>query len=246
MAKTNQLPDFGKSALIDDAIVQNTSNLKETGFQKNTAIESAQVNTYIKMLVNGLNGYVESIGANVKADMSSDEWIRILKTALESKVKTTQVDVADRLGTTNVGDIGKPIYLQNGVPTKVSNTSLKTSFSDGTRSYNNITYSEVGVTITYNTSRSIIFMLRIPTNDLYVNYITFPILVISSLLNGSTTKSIYLHGSNRVQEFILQVIPNSSTNRAQLKLYYKNLNETTYTAITSTAPQYIIEYYEIY
>ena len=76
----NELPTFGKNAELDESIVDNTSGLKDTGFQPNTTIKSAEMNTYIKAMIEALNGivdclYRENAGQNpVKADSLASQW----------------------------------------------------------------------------------------------------------------------------------------------------------------------------
>lgn len=94
----NTLPKFGEEANVDDAIVQNTSNLKQTGFLPNTLIESAQINTYFKMFVNALNGLSEVIASHttdsVSATSSIDIWKNYITTGLTKIVESTKVNNA--------------------------------------------------------------------------------------------------------------------------------------------------------
>lgn len=97
---TNKLPTFGNSANLDSAIIANTSSLAETGFQPNTLIESAQVNTYIKMLTNALYGLIEVIRSNdtdqsdLFADSAISNWQNYIYKGLAYLIKNTKVDVA--------------------------------------------------------------------------------------------------------------------------------------------------------
>lgn len=93
----NKLPTFGSTANVDDAIVQNTSALKDTGFQANTLIESAQVNTYFKMFVNALNGLVNATfnsvaeQSNIYANSTVDEWTNYISKGLSKIIYNTRV-----------------------------------------------------------------------------------------------------------------------------------------------------------
>lgn len=92
----NTLPKFGEEANVDDAIVQNTSTLKQTGFLPNTLIESAQINTYFKMFVNALNGLSEVIASHttdsVSATSSIDAWKNYVTTGLTKLIENTKVN----------------------------------------------------------------------------------------------------------------------------------------------------------
>lgn len=96
----NKLPTFGSTANVDDAIVQNTSTLKETGFQANTLIESAQVNTYFKMFVNALNGLIDATyntsatQSEINAGSTIDEWKTYILNGLTKIIYSTTVSNA--------------------------------------------------------------------------------------------------------------------------------------------------------
>lgn len=133
----NKLPTFCETGSTDATIVDNTSTLKSTGFVPNSLIESSQMNTYLKMMVNGLNGIVDGIyqegmtSGAIKADSSIEEWSSYLKEGLSSMVKSTVVDKAteaSKLGSTTIGSTSKPIYIDKGTATEVG-TSLDLSIT---------------------------------------------------------------------------------------------------------------------
>lgn len=117
----NKLPTFGSTANVDDAIVQNTSTLKDTGFQANTLIESAQVNTYFKMFVNALNGLIDatyntSAGqANISAISTADEWKTYLTNGLAKIINGTRVKNADQATSASKLDTARTIELTGDV-----------------------------------------------------------------------------------------------------------------------------------
>lgn len=96
----NELPTFGKNAELDESIVDNTSGLKDTGFQPNTTIKSAEMNTYMKMLINGMSGLIDSVydsgvsQGNINAKSSAEDIKNYIKTGLNHIIKTSKVDNA--------------------------------------------------------------------------------------------------------------------------------------------------------
>lgn len=96
----NKLPVFGDNAEIDNSIVADTSGLRNTGFQYNTTIKSAEVNTYLKMLINGMSGLIDSVydsGVNqgeIKATSTANEIKNYIKLGLNNIIKSTTVDTA--------------------------------------------------------------------------------------------------------------------------------------------------------
>jgi len=108
----NKLPTFGASAEIDDSIVNNESNLKDTGFQPNTTIKSAEMNTYMKMLINGMSGLIDSVynsgvsQGEIKATSSADDVKNYIVAGLNQIIKTNKVDNATHADeATNVDNI---------------------------------------------------------------------------------------------------------------------------------------------
>ena len=96
----NKLPVFGNSAEIDNSIVADTSGLRNTGFQYNTTIKSAEMNTYLKMLINGMSGLIDSVydsavsQGEIKATSTADEIKNYIKLGLNNIIKSTTVDAA--------------------------------------------------------------------------------------------------------------------------------------------------------
>lgn len=96
----NKLPVFGDRAEIDNSIVADTSGLRNTGFQYNTTIKSPEMNTYLKMLINGMSGLIDSVydsGVNqgeIKATSTADEIKNYIKLGLNNIIKSTTVDTA--------------------------------------------------------------------------------------------------------------------------------------------------------
>ena len=103
----NKLPQFGESATLDNNIVDNSSTLKTTGFQPNTTIQSAQVNTYMKMLVNGMNGLVDSLyreaiaQGEISATSKASDWQDYLLKGLTNLIENTKVKNADTATSTS-------------------------------------------------------------------------------------------------------------------------------------------------
>lgn len=99
-AVKNKLPTFGANADIDENIVNNSSGLKNTGFQPNTTIKSAEMNTYMKMLINGMSGLIDSvyndgvIQNEIKADSTSEDVKNYIVAGLNQIIKTNKVDNA--------------------------------------------------------------------------------------------------------------------------------------------------------
>lgn len=96
----NKLPTFGTNASVDSSIVNGTSELANTGFQANTIIRSAQVNTYLKVLMNNVNGLIDAIynaGASqgeISATSSSDDVKNYITAGLSKIIAGTKVDNA--------------------------------------------------------------------------------------------------------------------------------------------------------
>lgn len=96
----NKLPTFGTNADIDENIVNNSSGLKNTGFQPNTTIKSAEMNTYMKMLINGMSGLIDSVYNDgvtqneIKADSTSEDVKNYIVAGLNQIIKTNKVDNA--------------------------------------------------------------------------------------------------------------------------------------------------------
>ena len=117
----NKLPTFGSTANVDDAIVQNTSALKDTGFQANTLIESAQVNTYFKMFVNALNGLVNATfnttasQSYIYASSTIDEWTNYISKGLSKIIYNTTVDNANHATSTHKLDTAQTVELTGDV-----------------------------------------------------------------------------------------------------------------------------------
>ena len=109
MAKTakNKLPDFGQSASVDATIVDNTNNnIKTNGFVPNTTIRADQINTFIKMMTEGMSGLVDALyqqavaQGEIKATSTASEWQSYLSKGLAQLIKTTKADnatIADKL-----------------------------------------------------------------------------------------------------------------------------------------------------
>ena len=96
----NKLPTFGANASIDSSIVNGSSELANTGFQANTIIRSAQVNTYLKTLMNNVNGLIDAIyneGAQqgeISATSSSDDVKNYITAGLSKIIAGTKVNSA--------------------------------------------------------------------------------------------------------------------------------------------------------
>lgn len=96
----NKLPTFGTSANIDESIVNNNSSLKDTGFQPNTTIKSVEMNTYMKMLINGMSGLIDSVynsgvsQGEIKANSSADDIKNYIVAGLNQIIKTNKVNNA--------------------------------------------------------------------------------------------------------------------------------------------------------
>ena len=96
----NKLPTFGANAETDNDIIKNNSNLKNTGFQPNTTIKSAEMNTYMKMLINGMSGLIDSVynegvaQNEIKADSTSEQVKDYIVAGLNQIIKTNKVDNA--------------------------------------------------------------------------------------------------------------------------------------------------------
>lgn len=99
-AVKNKLPTFGANADIDENIVNNSSGLKNTGFQPNTTIKSVEMNTYMKMLINGMSGLIDSVyndgvtQGEIKANSTSDDVKNYIVAGLNQIIKTNKVDNA--------------------------------------------------------------------------------------------------------------------------------------------------------
>lgn len=95
-APTNKLPTFGARAQIDASIIDDTSNLKLTGFQPNTIIDSAQINTYVRTLIQAERGlveffYEEGTGqANITANSPAGMWFTYIKKGFDKKIETVK------------------------------------------------------------------------------------------------------------------------------------------------------------
>lgn len=96
----NRLPTFTTSN-IDNSIKDDSSSLKTTGFLPNTLINASQVNSYIKVAMNGLNGiatafYVNNITQNQTLDVDStvDDWSGWITAGINNIVKNTKVNHA--------------------------------------------------------------------------------------------------------------------------------------------------------
>lgn len=93
-ATTNKLPNFGENATLDSSIVNDTSELKETGFQPNTTIQSSQMNTYIKIAINALRGIVDTLyrsaieQGNIDANSKAQDWQTYLSEGLNDLIVT--------------------------------------------------------------------------------------------------------------------------------------------------------------
>lgn len=96
----NKLPTFGANASVDSSIVNGTSELANSGFQANTIIRSAQVNTYLKVLMNNINGLIDAIyneGASqgeISATSSSDDVKNYITAGLSKIIAGTKVNNA--------------------------------------------------------------------------------------------------------------------------------------------------------
>ena len=108
----NKLPTFAELAEVDESIVNNTSDLNKTGFQPNTTIKSIEMNTYMKMLINGMRGLIDSVydsgvsQGEIKATSSADEVKDYILTGLNQIIKTNKVDNATHADeATNVDSI---------------------------------------------------------------------------------------------------------------------------------------------
>lgn len=127
----NKLPTFGTNAEIDNNIVDNTSSLKDTGFQPNTTIKSAEMNTYMKMLINGMSGLIDSIyndgvsQAEINAESSADDVKNYIVAGLNQIIKTNKVD--------NATHADNATKLQNARTFNISGDATGTAQSfDGT------------------------------------------------------------------------------------------------------------------
>lgn len=93
-ATTNKLPNFGENATLDSSIVNDTSELKETGFQPNTTIQSSQMNTYVKIAINALRGIVDTLyrsaieQGNIDANSKAQDWQTYLSEGLNDLIVT--------------------------------------------------------------------------------------------------------------------------------------------------------------
>lgn len=145
MSKSNKLPDFGDSANLDEAIIKNTSTLKTTGFQPNTIIESAQVNTYMKMLVNALNGLTEVLAGdvlNIEANAEQADWIVAFKQSLQNYIanstalKATNVDIINNVSDSSTIDfsIGTGHYSKTIKQVKLAQTANELAVNAGDES----------------------------------------------------------------------------------------------------------------
>ena len=96
----NKLPTFGTNASVDSSIVNGSSELANTGFQANTIIRSAQVNTYLKILMNNINGLIDAIyneGAaqgEISGTSSSEDVKNYITAGLSKIIAGTKVDSA--------------------------------------------------------------------------------------------------------------------------------------------------------
>lgn len=96
-AGVNRLPTFTTNN-IDNSIKDDSSSLKTTGFLPNTLINASQVNSYIKVAINGLNGiatafYINNTTQNQTLDVDStvDDWSGWITAGLNSIVKNIKV-----------------------------------------------------------------------------------------------------------------------------------------------------------
>lgn len=95
-APTNKLPTFGSNAQTDPSIVNDTSTLKSTGFQPNTVIDSAQVNTYVKTLLQAERGlldffYEAGVGQSIiDANSNAALWSSYIKQGFDKKIETVR------------------------------------------------------------------------------------------------------------------------------------------------------------
>lgn len=95
-APTNKLPTFGARAQTDASIIDDTSNLKLTGFQPNTIIDSAQINTYVRTLIQFERSlaeffYEEGTGqANITANSPASAWATYIKKGFDKKIETVK------------------------------------------------------------------------------------------------------------------------------------------------------------
>ena len=108
----NKLPTFGADAETDNDIIANNSNLKSTGFQPNTTIKSAEMNTYMKMLINGMSGLIDSVYNDgvaqneINATSTSEQVKDYIVAGLNQIIKTSKVNDATHADkATNVDEI---------------------------------------------------------------------------------------------------------------------------------------------
>lgn len=124
----NKLPTFGSSAQTDSAIVDNSSSLKDTGFESGTLIQSSQVNTYIKMLVNIANGLVEAFSKDSSGQTAINalstltdfqDYITKGLTSILENATVLKAKSADKLNT-DAGSTSTPVYFLNGIPVEIT------------------------------------------------------------------------------------------------------------------------------
>lgn len=130
----NKLPTFGANADIDENIVNNSSGLKNTGFQPNTTIKSAEMNTYMKMLINGMSGLIDSVYNDgvtqneIKADSTSEDVKNYIVAGLNQIIKTSKVDNATHADesttatklNSSAGSATRPVYFSDGKPVAIT------------------------------------------------------------------------------------------------------------------------------
>lgn len=135
----NKLPTFTTSN-VDSSIVDNSSDLKTTGFQANTIIRSDQVNTYLKMMTNGLSGLLDALVGGTQTDINAESlaetWTTYLKNGLVSIIENNKANSATKLtNTTEIGNSMRPVYFtNNGIPEVVNMYSSNTytmTYSNG-------------------------------------------------------------------------------------------------------------------
>lgn len=138
-ATTNKLPNFGENATLDSSIVNDTSELKETGFQPNTTIQSSQMNTYVKIAINALRGIVDTLYRNaieqgeINANSTAEAWQTYLTEGLNDLITKTKVDNATTADTTT-GNAGTATKLQTPRTINISGDATGTAQSfDGTK-----------------------------------------------------------------------------------------------------------------
>jgi len=244
----NKLPTFTTSN-VDSSIVDNSSDLKTTGFQANTIIRSDQVNTYLKMMTNGLSGLLDALVGGTQTDINAESlaetWTTYLKNGLVSIIENNKANSATKLtNTTEIGNNMRPVYFtNNGIPEVVnmyrSNTYTMTCSKSG------LWYLPVSSVV--DTSNFVAYVKAIINSDTYnVGLTTFN----NGRLIGTIGNTVITDVSSSSSNIIGNSMFCYSTYQSGYKIFLHAVNiygdaSIDYVSSSSTVQMQIIKLYEI-